>query len=339
MGTIVERKKRDGTSSFTAQIRKTENGRLIYNATQTFHRRKQAEVWIVQREAEFEKGLLSRPTSVTFAELIDRYLAEYNPDGRTKVMDMKYLRSRPLCSRNVYELTSGDYLEHIKERAQTVKPQTIINDLVWLNEILKAAKIDWGLPVSLQPLIDARDHARRQRWIAHSELRTRRILPDELQSLLDFFAASRHQIPISDIIQFALASARRSEEITLLRWDDLDAEKSIITVRQVKHPQKKAVNDRVSRLTREALAIIQNQARVSEFIFPYNHRSVGDAFTNACKVLGIKNLHFHDLRHEAISRLFERGYAIHEVALFSLHTSWTTLQRYTHLKPEDLVDK
>jgi site-specific recombinase XerD len=59
----------------------------------------------------------------------------------------------------------------------------------------------------------------------------------------------------------------------------------------------------------------------------------------ACKLLGIKNLRVHDLRHEATSRLFERGYSIQEVAQFTLHDSWATLKRYTHLKPEDVVER
>ncbi|WP_416359170.1 tyrosine-type recombinase/integrase [Delftia acidovorans] len=70
------------------------------------------------------------------------------------------------------------------------------------------------------------------------------------------------------------------------------------------------------------------EGRGAEFVFPYNNRSVGAAFTRACHVLGIEDLHFHDLRHEATSRLFEKGYSIQEVAQFTLHESWATLKRY-----------
>ena len=78
------------------------------------------------------------------------------------------------------------------------------------------------------------------------------------------------------------------------------------------------------------------QPKGSAYIFPYEPRSVGAAFTRACHVLGIKDLRFHDLRHEATSRLFERGYQIHEVAQFTLHDSWNELKRYTNLRPENL---
>lgn len=71
-------------------------------------------------------------------------------------------------------------------------------------------------------------------------------------------------------------------------------------------------------------------------IFPFNHRSVGTAFTRACRELRIEDLHFHDLRHEGTSRLFEVGFAIQQVALVTGHKDWKMLRRYTHLKPDGL---
>lgn len=56
-------------------------------------------------------------------------------------------------------------------------------------------------------------------------------------------------------------------------------------------------------------------------------------------VLGFEAPHFHDLRHEATSRLFQAGYIIPEVAQFTLHESWATLNRYTHLRPENVAEK
>jgi site-specific recombinase XerD len=53
-------------------------------------------------------------------------------------------------------------------------------------------------------------------------------------------------------------------------------------------------------------------------------------------VLSIPNLHFHDLRHEGTSRLFEEGFEIQQVALVTGHKDWRHLRRYTNLRPEDL---
>ena len=54
---------------------------------------------------------------------------------------------------------------------------------------------------------------------------------------------------------------------------------------------------------------------------------------------GIKDFHWHDLRHEAVSRLFERGMNVMEVSAVSGHKSLSQLKRYTHLKPADLLLK
>ena len=82
--------------------------------------------------------------------------------------------------------------------------------------------------------------------------------------------------------------------------------------------------------------IVMRQPRIDDRIFPYVGQSIGNVFTLACRVTGIEGLHFHDLRHHALSILFEQGYQIQEVALVSGHSSWDMLKRYTHIKPESL---
>lgn len=62
-------------------------------------------------------------------------------------------------------------------------------------------------------------------------------------------------------------------------------------------------------------------------------------FRAAADKVGLEDIVLHDLRHEGISRLFELGFQIQEVALVSGHTNWKTLQRYTHLQPQALVAK
>jgi site-specific recombinase XerD len=71
-------------------------------------------------------------------------------------------------------------------------------------------------------------------------------------------------------------------------------------------------------------------------VVPYNPRSVGTAFRRACVDACVKDLHFHDLRHEGTSRLFEVGLSIEQVALVTGHKDWKMLRRYTHIRPEAL---
>ena len=67
--------------------------------------------------------------------------------------------------------------------------------------------------------------------------------------------------------------------------------------------------------------------------------TVSVAFLKLCRKTGIDDLHFHDLRHEATSRLFEKGLNPVEVATITGHKDTRMLMRYTHLRAEDLVGR
>ena len=205
--------------------------------------------------------------------------------------------------------------------------------------VVRAAKSIRELPVVPTVVDEARTACRELRLIGKSRKRDRRPTPDELVRLREFFVRrdKRAMIPMNDVLEFAIHSAKRQAEICRLRKADNDNKFRTGLVRDAKHPTQKQGNQRRFKYTQEAWAVVQRQpASDSEFIFPYGPKSVGAAFKRACHVLGIVDLRFHDLRHEATSRLFERGYQIHEVAQFTLHDSWNELKRYTNLRPENM---
>jgi integrase len=127
----------------------------------------------------------------------------------------------------------------------------------------------------------------------------------------------------------------RRGEITRLRWADVDAAKKLVLVRDRKHPRRKVGNNEWIPLLGDAWAIVQRQAK-GEMIFPVHEQTLSKYFLWSCRALSIPDLHFHDLRHEGTSRLFEAGYEVQQVALVTGHKSWNMLKRYTQLKPEDL---
>lgn len=140
---------------------------------------------------------------------------------------------------------------------------------------------------------------------------------------------------------------RKGREIseTFLRFEDARAW-AVEAERQIdrKDPRQKTGNNQSIPLLKisgfDPVAIIEAQRPIrsdgEERIFPYHHKSAGTAFTRACRALKIVDLHFHDLRHEGTSRLFEAGFQIPQVALVTGHKDWKMLRRYTHLKPESL---
>ncbi|MFB9867180.1 tyrosine-type recombinase/integrase [Vreelandella sulfidaeris] len=144
-------------------------------------------------------------------------------------------------------------------------------------------------------------------------------------------------IRYNDVIRFAIESCMRLDEICNLRWSDYDAKNGTFIVRLRKHPTQKT--DQVVLLMGNCQAIIAAQPRTNEKIFPFHNESVSNGFRRICDHLGIVNLLFHDFRHGGISRLFERGYQIQEVAMVSGHRDWKSLKRYVNLKPGDLAKR
>jgi integrase len=140
------------------------------------------------------------------------------------------------------------------------------------------------------------------------------------------------------LVEFALATAMRLGEIVSVEWEDIDHNQRTILIRDRKHPRSKYGNSDLVPLLPEAWSILQASSRLDGRIFPYNAHSVSRAFWEACKFLKIDNLRFHDLRHEAISRLFEKGLNIHQVAVISGHKDWKSLKRYTHIHPVSVLD-
>lgn len=350
MGTILNRPRKDGSIGYTAVIRIKRDGKQIHSEAETFDRRQLAIEWMRRREAEFDQQRargepIGRvPTLDELLEWYGREIKEHTPWGRTKEADLKRLRGYDVAKKIATRLTTADYIAHVEaRRREGAGAATANNDLIWLRQVLRTARASLGLPLDLQALDDAAHELRMRRVIGKAKERQRRVSADEERKLLEHFARRdiRAQIPMADIIRFALLTARRQEEITRLKWNDLDREKGIAWLDDVKHPRKKVGNRRAFRMLSVAWEIIECQPRAEkeDRVFPYNSKSIGAAFTRAVRLLGLKDLHFHDLRHEATSRLFELGYDIPEVAHFTMHESWTTLKRYTHLKPEHVPER
>lgn len=349
MGTISARKRADGSIAYTAQIRLKDKGAIVHTEAQTFTRKALAQAWLKRRESELEEarsvGAL-RTKKVTVGQILDSYVARakgITDWGRSKTADIRRLREAGIADKDARLLTAADLIDHCTGRRihDGAGPATVLNDIVWLRQAFLSAAAQFGLREPLAAADEAKAELLRTKVISKPQQRSRRLSVDEEASLVEHFTGrdNRAKIPMLDIFQFALLTARRQEEICRIRWADVDFEKGVGWVDDVKHPRLKKGNRRNFRILKAALEIIERQPRTAPEVFPYNSKSIGAAFTRACHVLEIEDLHFHDLRHEATSRLFEKGYSIQEVAQFTLHESWATLKRYTHLRPENVPER
>ncbi len=221
-----------------------------------------------------------------------------------------------------------------RDLSKNVEPQTCGNYFSHLSSIFTVARPAWGYPLARQEFDDAITVLKKLGLIRKGIERTRRPTLDELNRLMEHFGRILDHrpasVPMQKVVAFAVFATRRQEEITLLRWDDLDGDR--ILVRDMKHPGDKKGNNVYCELPTEALAIVKSMPKAAERIFPYTTDAISAGFTRACRFLGIEDLRFHDLRHEGISRLFEMGRTIPQVAAVSGHRSWTSLKRYTHIR-------
>lgn len=338
MGTIITRTRQDGSIAYTAQIRLKHDKKIIHQESKTFDRAPAANMWLKKREAALsEPGALDKlkAPDPTLSAVIDKYLAESQRDfGKTKRQVLKTIQASDLAAMKCSEIRST----HVIAFAQSLtgQPQTVGNYLAHLAAVFAIARPAWGYPLDKSAIDDARTVGKRLGVTSRSKQRQRRPELSELDRLMDHYAVMQRKradaIPMQDIIRFALFSTRRLDEITRIQWQDLDDARGEIIVRDMKHPGEKIGNDVRVSLPAEALALIKKQPGKTGRIYPFNGDSISTSFTRACQLLGIEDLHFHDLRHEGISRLFEMGATIPQAATVSGHRTWASLKRYTHMR-------
>jgi integrase len=346
MATIRARKRTDGSISYTAQIRLFRDGAQVYQESQTFARKQAAQAWVRKREAELDQpGAIERANrqGATVKEMIDRYLVEMEkvrPLGKTKLATLKAISESYLGKLNDQDVNSQQLVEYalwrMGKEGGSVQPQTAGNDLAHLGAVLSIARPAWGYEVDPHAMADARKVLKKLGYNMKSRERDRRPTLEELDKLLTHFRGIQSRRPTSinmlKLTGFALFSTRRQEEITRILWTDLDEDSRRVLVRDMKNPGQKIGNDVWCHLPPEAWDILQTMPKSLPEIFPYSAESVSTSWTRACKILGIEDLHFHDLRHDGVSRLFEMDWDIPRVASVSGHRDWNSMRRYTHLR-------
>jgi integrase len=340
MGTVIPRKRSDGSTGYQAQLLIKRGGKIVHREGRTFDRKQAAAAWLEKREKELAKpGALERlrAPDPTLAAVIDRYTDEsIKKIGRTKAQVLRAVKTYDIASKTCSEITSTDVIAFANQLIIKVTPQTVANYLSHLAAVFAVARPAWGYPLDQTAMKDAFVVAKRLGIASKSRERDRRPTLDELDKVMEHFGERLKRrpssIPMEKVMGFAIFSTRRLEEITRILWKDLDVEGSRVLVRDMKNPGEKIGNDVWCELPAEAMQIVLSMPKRRAEIFPYCGDTIGTNFTRACQLLEIIDLHFHDLRHDGVSRLFEIGRNIPQVAAVSGHRSWSSLKRYTHLR-------
>jgi integrase len=297
--------------------------------SKTFITKREAQTWSYTIESELQRGLYIDRTlaeNTLIKDVLHRYEIEVVPKLRSAVnvrstLKHLYVHFGQISLANIKPTQLVNYREL---RLEQVKPATVIHELSLLLRVLKKAHQEWGinLPHGLPNIAMPKN----------DNGRTRRLEDGEYKKLIN---ALKETPMMQSIVTFAIETAMRRGEIANMSWEDVNRKKRLLHI-----PKTKTDTPRIIPLSTTAVSILKLlPRRIDGYVFGLRPDSMTQAFNRACKRANIENLRFHDLRHEATSRLFEKGLSITEVATINGHKDLRMLLKYTHLKPEDLIKK
>ncbi|NDU92588.1 MAG: site-specific integrase [Ferrovum sp.] len=329
MATIRKR----GTLQWEAQVRKKGFPHL----NKTFLTRADAQDWAKVTEAEMLRGTFQDRTeaeATTLHEALERYAKEVSETKKGKVQELwriKAWQSDPLAVRSLASLRGTDFAQWRDHRLKQVAPATCRNDLALISHLFTIAAKEWGLavsnPVKNMRLPSVKNNARQRRLEGDEEQRL-------FAALEDSGAGARANHWMLPLVEIAIETAMRQSELLGLRWPDVNLSKAIIRLNDTKNGTSRNVP-----LSSHARSILEALPRyVTGQVFPVTASAVKQSFSRACMRGGLKNFHFHDLRHEATSRLAEK-LALHELMKVTGHKDTRMLARYYHPRAEDLAKK
>ena len=304
--------------------------------SRTFTFKSDAENWARQSEASIERGDLSGPAAEiaasTLDELLDRYertITWAKKGAESEAYRLKVLRRHSIAALSLNELTPLMVCSYRDDRLKEVSRSSVRRELAVLQHCLEIARTEWNVGVSRNPVAEITKPS-------ENAARQRRIGNDELQRLNEALGRSRNPM-LANVIRFAMRTGMRRGEILSIRWEDIDPEGHTVSLVDTKNGYPRVVP-----LSPSGMAAMPSRAmgtRDDERVFPMSANALRLAWERLKIRAGIRDLRFHDLRHEAISRFFELGLSIPEVSLISGHRDVRMLLRYTHLRPTDLAKK
>lgn len=313
---------------------------------QTFDLEKNARKWAKEIEQQLKLSTngdyIDPPKNANFEDLVSVYeehVGGVKAFGKNKKAVLKSLKAKigHVKLRALSEAVVRDFVDRrVKEGAGGV---TIAVDLAYLRAVLSWARYVRNLNLDPDITLDVRRSLARRGLKVRSNERTRVASPSELSKLCEHYQKmKRNTIDMIAVIEFALLTSLRQEEICMLRIEDIDLERRVMLVRDRKHPTEKMGNHGEVPVLDDFVEPINKaiDGRETGRLFPYAPRSVSASFTRACKATGIEDLRFHDLRHTAATDLFTRELDIESVSLFTGHKDWKMLRRYTHIKAESV---
>jgi integrase len=318
-----------------ASIRKRNNrwqvqvrSRIYGSISKSFHRKSDAQKWGIEQEALMQSGQWSRTMDrgSRISDLLNKYLSDVTPKKRQPEPERRRL------NRLLKDPVADHYLEtfdstaaaQFRDRRLADGPRTTEYDLVLLRHAWNIAKIEWGWALGPNPL-------ERIKFPKPNPARERRLMPGEF-ARLQAAASTMSCWYLWPIVELAIETAMRKGELLALQWSNIDLEKSIALL-----PQTKNGSSRWIPLSPRASEILASVGKADEKVFPIGPDALRYGWNRLCEKAEIDGLRFHDLRHEAVSRLFELNLTVPEVAFISGHKTPSQLFKYAQINTARLT--
>jgi integrase len=300
--------------------------------TKTFTLKSDATQWARETELALERGLLnSRPQSFSMSlqEAAERYLNEvalYHKGGQVERYRLTKLVKSLGKPKLLNSILASDVATLKTQRLLEVSSSTVRRELNLLSSLFEIAKHEWGGTTLVNPVTAVKRPP-------DSLPRDRRLTPCEKDRLLSEAKRSGNTT-LHIAIVIALETAMRQGEILKLKWLDVDFNKRQIIVRDTKNGSNRVVA--MSSSLKGHLTAVQ---KPTDCLFEITSSGLQQAFKRLVRQLQMHDLRFHDLRHEAISSLFEMGLSVPEVQLMSGHRTLDQLMRYSHARIDEIKRK
>jgi integrase len=266
---------------------------------------------------------------LTLGDLVVRYAKERTSLKRgadTEQIVLTALLRHSICLRKLRDLRPEDFASYRDERLKVVAPSTVKRQLGTIRNLFEVARSEWGIPLPSNPLTGL--------TLSDTDTRReRRLKPGEFERLCEAAGKSRNPC-VLPIVRLAVETGLRRGEILGIQRDHVAPDQLSLTL-----PVTKNGHARVIPLSAEARRVLAGLSSNGHRLFPISANAFRLAWERVKARSGVEDLRFHDLRHEAISRFFEKGLSLPEVSLLSGHRDPRMLLRYSHAMRAIILEK
>ncbi|MBN4076974.1 site-specific integrase [Mariprofundus ferrooxydans] len=333
---ITRRKWKGG---YTYRVQVYHKRKVVAGAT--FDTRREAAAFEVDVKSKLQSGSWvdrSAAENMTLAQALDKYIETVSIKKKQacwrEASQARQIQKYPIAGLPLASIKSADVAAFRDQRGEVVGLNSVRLALALVSHVFTTAIREWHMDYLINPCSSvAKPSVKRTQ-------RNRRLQDDEYERLIA--AAKVYGGTMSLIIQFAVETAMRQGEIAFIQPRYIDGAGDVIHLPDTKNGEARSVP--LSSIARGLLAEVVSMG--SDPVFGMTDQAISKAFSRICKRCMsldgerdeiIINLHFHDLRHEATSRLFEKGLSTEQVKAITGHKTYQMLARYTHLRAADLV--